>query len=349
MSRHSHAHAADEALLERARDLHRRIAVADLHSHALIGADYMGFGVSRPRPPFRSWNPLRNLFDLVDFPRAQEGGVSLLVHVAYVLPRPGGGGYVERTFRQREALARLVEGSGGRAELAESAAEVERIRAAGKVAAMFAVEGGKSLGGRLETLARLRAAGCVYLTLTHFTNNDLSGSATDPRKKGLTGLGREAIAEMNRLGILVDVTHCSLSAKLEALRISRQPVIYSHTGFSRFVAAERMTTPEEIRAVAASGGVVGVLLSPYFLKGRVRDVGPSDVVDVLEHICSLVGAEHAAIGSDFDSGLPPPTGMRDVRDYPRITAEMLRRGWSEETIATIWGGSFLRVLRAVGR
>jgi len=336
-------------LLDRARALHRRILVGDLHSHALIGADYMGFGTSRRPPAFEGWNPLRNLFDLVDLERAAEGGVGLLVFVAYVLLRPGGSGYVERTLRQRETLAKLVAASGGRATLAASAADVEAARAAGKIAVMFAVEGGKSLGGKLETLARLRDAGCAYLTLTHFTNNALSGSATDPRPLALTPLGREAIAEMNRLGILVDVTHCSLAAKLEAMRLSTLPVIYSHTGLARFVKAERMTTDDEIREVARTGGIVGVLLSPYFLKGRMKGVGAADVVDVIEHICTVAGTDAAAIGSDFDSGLPPPSGMRDIRDYPQITAEMLRRGWREDLIEKVWSGNFLRVLRAAGR
>jgi membrane dipeptidase len=109
-----------------------------------------------------------------------------------------------------------------------------------------------------------------------------------------------------------------------------------------------MTTDEEVRAVAASGGFVGVMLSPWFLKGR-RRAGVADVLDVVEHVCALVGPEHVAIGSDFDSGLPPPDGIRDIRDYPEITVEMVRRGFDEATIAKIWSGNFLRVLAAAGR
>jgi membrane dipeptidase len=334
-------------LRERALAIHRKTCVADLHSHALIGSGYLGFDVGRVRPTFRTWNPLRNLLDLVDLPRAREGGLGVVVFVAYVLPRMFGS-YMSKTEAMIDTLRRILERSDGRAAFAQTAADVDRLRAEGKIAAMLAVEGGHSLDGRLENLERLRAAGCVYLTLTHFVNNLLCGSATDPRKLGLTAFGRDVVREMNRLGLLVDVTHCSIEAKREAADLSTSPVIYSHTGLRKFVDAERMTTDDEIRMVAAKGGIVGILLSPYFLKGRMR-AGVTDIVDCLEHVISVGGVDHVAIGSDFDSGLPPPTGMRDMRDYPEITVEMVRRGFAEDVIAKVWSGNFLRVLRAIGR
>jgi membrane dipeptidase len=337
----------EREIRERGLAIHRRTCVADLHSHGLLGAGYLGLDLGRVRRPLKRWNPVRNLLDLVDLPRAQEGGLGVIVFTVYVLPA------IVRDYRTLTdgmiaTLKQLVEKNSDRVRFAATADEVLAARASGHIAAMFAVEGGHSLGGELASLERLRAQGCVYLTLTHFVNNALSGSATDLRKKGLTPFGRDAIREMNRLGILVDVTHSSLDAKLEAARISTAPVIYSHTGLRRFVDAERMTTDEEIRAIAATGGLVGLLLSPYFLKGRFR-AGVADIVDNIEHVCSLVGPDHVAIGSDFDSGLPPPDGIRDVRDYPEITIEMVRRGIDEATIAKVWSGNFLRVLRAVGR
>ncbi len=337
----------DRDLRERALAIHRRTCVGDLHTHALIGAGYLGMDMARPRRAFARWNPLRNLLDLVDLPRAQEGGLGLVVFTAYVLPALFRS-YPGLTDGMIDTLRALIDRSPDRAAFATTAADVRRIRASGRIAAMLAVEGGHSLGGDLRNVERLRAAGCVYLTLTHFVNNALSGAATDPRALGLTPFGRDVVKEMNRLGILADLTHCSAQAKMEAAELSSAPVIYSHTGLRRYVRAERMTTDDEIKMVARKGGVVGILLSPYFLKGR-RRAGAADIVDCLEHAIAVGGVDCAAIGSDFDSGLPPPDGIRDIRDYPEITVEMVRRGFDDATIARIWSGNFLRVLEAIGR
>lgn len=340
-------HDRERELRERALAIHRRTCVADLHSHALLGAGYLGRDLGGKRRALARWNPLRNLLDLVDLPRAQEGGVGLIVFTVYVLPAVFRS-YPQITDGMIATLKSHIDRAPERAAFATTGADVARIRAGGRIAAMLAVEGGHSLGGRLENLARLREQGCVYLTLTHFVNNELCGAANDPRPLGLTSLGREAIQEMSRLGVLADLTHCSRKAKIEATELSRTPVIYSHAGLRRFVPAERMTTDDEIRAVARKGGVIGILLSPYFLKGRLR-AGPADVVDCIEHVISVGGVDSVAIGSDFDSGLPPPDGMRDIRDYPELTVEMVRRGFDEATIAKVWSANFLRVLAAVGR
>jgi membrane dipeptidase len=339
-------------LRTRALALHRSLpVVADLHSHALLGIGYMGWELDRPRPPFRRWNPLRNLCDLVDLPRAREGGVTLLVFTVYVLPAIERR-YFRRTLRMIERYRRYLDKHREIAAHAASAAEVERARAEGKIACMLAVEGGHSIDGRLENLERLREEGVVYLTLTHFLDNALSASATHAgllrRNCGLTRLGKEAVREMNRLSILADVTHCSQRARRETAAISRQPLIFSHVGLRRFVDVRRMATDDELRMVRDSGGLCGLLLSPYFLNGT-RTGGADAIAENLLHMIDVMGEDHVAIGSDFDSGLPPPTGFRDMRDFPEITVELLRRGLPERAIAKAWGGSFLRLLRAIGR
>lgn len=343
--------AVEDDVRARALALHRRIAVADLHSHTLIGVGYLGYEIDRPRPPLRRWNPLRNVFDLMDIPRAREGGVSILVFVAYALPSPFKG-YWRKTEDLIARFRRYIAKHADTAEAAATAADIERIRAAGKTACLLAVEGGHALEGRLERLAALREAGVVYLTLTHFVDNALSAAATDAdlrgRDLGLTRLGKEAVAECNRLSILLDVTHCSQRARRETMALSKQPVIYSHAGLRRFVDMARMVSDDELRRVRDGGGLVGLLLSPRFLTGR-RRAGVGAVADNLLHMLDVMGEDHAAIGSDFDSGLRPPDGMRDVRDFPEITVELARRGLGERTIEKLWAGNFLRVLRAVNR
>ncbi len=344
---------AEENLRARALALHRALPlVADLHQHALLGIGYFGWELRRPRPPFRPWNPLRNLFDLVDLPRARAGGVTALVFAVYVLPSLGRG-YFARALRMIDRYRRYVAKHADAAAHAATADEVERARAAGKVACLLAVEGGHVLEGRIGNLERLRAEGVVYLTLTHFLDNELSASATDAdlrgrAGRGLTRLGREALREMNRLSILADLSHCSRRARREAAALSRQPVIYSHAGLRRFVDVARMASDDDLRAVRDTGGLAGQLLSPYFLDGR-RRAGLPEIARNLLHMIDVMGEDCVAIGSDFDSGLPPPDGLRDVRDYPEITVELVRRGLSERAISKIWGDNFLRVLRAVGR
>jgi len=339
---------SDDALRAQALAIHRRTCIADIHTHGLLGIGYLGLDLGRGGPGLSRRNPLRNILDLVDLPRAREGGVKALVFVSYVLPSPLKR-YDEKTKRMVAAFRRFLARHEGRIEQAFAADDVARINAGGKIAAILAVEGGHALGGRLAMLEWLREAGAVYLTLTHFVNNDLSASATHPgRDYGLTPRGREALREMERLGILADLSHSSRRAKRDAFRLARAPLICSHTGLRRFWGAARATGDDEVRAVAATGGLVGLLLSPVFLAGRTR-AGVEAIVANVDHICSLVGADHVCIGSDFDSGLPPPDGMRDLRDYPEITVALVRRGYDEETIAKIWSGNFFRVLRAVGR
>jgi membrane dipeptidase len=338
----------DADLRARARAIHRRVCVADFHTHALFPITHLGWDLGRASPAFRAWNPLRNFYGLIDLPRMIQGGVKALVFVSYVLPRPWRG-YARATLRSIDAFRRFLARNEDRIEAAATAAEVERANARGKVAALFAVEGGHALGGDLRTLEPIRAAGAVYLTLTHFVNNDLSGSATHPgRDIGLTARGREAVREMERLGILPDVTHSSARAKRDTVRIARGPVICSHTGLKRFWGAARATSDDEVRAIAGTGGVIGILLSPIFLKGARRATVDA-IADNIDHVISLVGPDHVCIGSDFGSGLTPPEGLGDISDYPEITVSLVRRGHDEATIAKVWSGSFLRVLRLVGR
>ncbi|GIW71933.1 MAG: dipeptidase [Planctomycetota bacterium] len=331
-----------------ARQLHQELLVADLHTHLMLGVGYLGFDVCRPYPWWARRGPLKNLFGTVSIEQARAGGLDLLVAVVYLLPNPW------RSYRRalRHQLARLralCERHAGQVLHARSSAEVLAAREQGKLALMLAVEGGHAIEADLAELELLREHGAIYLTLSHFINNRLAATATHPgRDWGLSARGRELVRQCNRLGILLDITHSSPRARSEVLRLSAQPVIYSHTGLRRFVPAARMTTEEELRAVRAAGGVVGLLLSPYFLNGTLR-AGLGDVARNLEHMCEVMGAEHVAIGSDLGSGLPPPTGLRSLADYPALTAALVARGFSRAALAQIWGESLLRTLRAIGR
>ncbi|RME76892.1 MAG: hypothetical protein D6776_00465 [Planctomycetota bacterium] len=329
--------------------LHHSLRVADLHTHPMLGVGYLGLGLRGGWPRWALRGPLRNLLGLVTPEQARRGGVDLLVFVIYQLPNPRRSyrAGLRRQLRRFEALCARYAGT---LQHVRSSEEIERAWAGGKVAVLLALEGGHSIERHPEDLVWLRDKGLVYLTISHFIDNRLCGTATHPlrRRWGLSRRGREVVRLCDELGIVLDVTHSSDRARREIARLSRLPVIYSHTGLRRFVPLERMQTEADMRAVARDGGLVGQLLSPYFVSGRLHgDV--DEVARNLEYMCEVMGPEHVAIGSDFDSGLNPPAPLRSIADYPLLTAAMQRRGLGRAAIEQIWSGSFLRLLRAIGR
>jgi membrane dipeptidase len=228
---------------------------------------------------------------------------------------------------------------------------IERARAQGKIAFIHAVEGGHVLEGRLENLARLYDWGVRSLTLTHFINNNLADSTLDPRHKftgqrGLTPFGREVVTQMNALGLMIDLAHSSERAFWQALELTTQPVIVSHTGVRHFVPWEICLSDEQLRALARNGGMVGIILSSFWLKRFQRVVDIKDLVDNLLYVRSLVGVDHVGIGSDFN-GAPPLRGAKTAADFPRIEARLLAAGLPDQDVAKIMGGNFLRVFRQV--
>ncbi len=327
---------------------HRSLFVADLHTHPMLGVGYLGLGLRGPWPRWARRGPLRNLLGLVTPEEMRRGGLDLVVFVIYLLPNPRRcyRPSLRKQVRRFEALCRRY------ADLlvhVRSSAEMHAARRAGKIGVALALEGGHAIERRPEDLVWLREKGLLYLTLSHFIDNKLCGTATHPgRHWGLSRRGREVVALCDELGILVDITHSSAKARAEVMRCARLPVIYSHTGLRRFVELRRMCTDAELRAVARMGGLVGLLLSPYFIHGR-RTASVEDAARVLEYMCERMGPQYVAIGSDLCSGLPLPEPLRTIGDYPALSAAMAARGFSRQSMAAIWGGSLLRLLTTIGR
>jgi membrane dipeptidase len=227
--------------------------------------------------------------------------------------------------------------------------EFRKAIAAGRIAAILGVEGGHALEGRLENLDRFYERGVRVLTVTWSNSNELGDSSSDENKphNGLSSLGRQAVRRMNELGMIVDVSHSSDRTVFDILDTSLSPVVASHSGIRARRDFNRNLTDEQIRAIGAHGGVIGVVFLPYFLREPEDEATIEDVLDCFDHICQLVGPDHAGLGSDFDGFGGALAGLEDVTKMGAIGAGLRRRGFAEGDIVKICGLNFLRVWDAV--
>ncbi len=237
-----------------------------------------------------------------------------------------------------------------------SASDVEREFGAGRIASLMGMEGGHVLENSLGALRAYYAAGARYLTLTHGCNTDWADSATDdPVHDGLTRFGQEVVREMNRLGMLVDLSHTSPATMHDVLDIAEAPVIYSHSSARALTDHPRNVPDDVLRRLPDNGGVVMVTFVPGFVSEALRTYeGPpadaprallTDVADHIEHIRDVAGIDHVGLGGDFDGISTVVLGLEDVSTYPALLEELERRGWTESDLRALVGGNVLRVMR----
>jgi membrane dipeptidase len=323
-----------------------------------------------------------------DIPRLKQGGVGAQFWSVFVPADFRGAEATRMVLEQIDVVHRLARRYPETFEVATTADDVVRIHKAGKIASLIGMEGGHAIGNSLGVLRGLYRAGARYMTLTHSKNNDWADSATDdPKHGGLTRFGEEVVREMNRLGMLVDLSHVSPQTMKEAMAISEAPVIFSHSS-ARTVTDHPRNVPDDVlRMVAEDGGVVMVTFVPSFVSEEVRRWGAEEdavearlkalhtgdpervkreleawvrehpspkatlaqVADHVEHVRKVAGIDHVGIGSDFDGISSTPTGLDGVEDFPALLAELMRRGWTEEEIKKLAGLNVLRVFREAER
>ena len=336
------------------RRYHDTLFVADLHADTLLWA----------RNPIR-----RGYYGHVDLPRLVAGGMSLQVFSA-VTKSPRGLNFerndadsdtitalviaqrwppatwtdlTERALHQAERLRRLDDDAGDAFAIIENRTDLDRLVAARKagrrtVGGVLAIEGLHAAEGEIERLRRLHAAGYRMMGLTHFFDNAVGGSAHGIEKGGLTAFGRTAIAEMERLGIMVDLAHASPRLVDDVLDVATQPVVVSHTGVKATCARTRNLSDDQVRRVAANGGVIGIA----FFGEAVCGGDVHAIVAAIRHVVALAGVAHVALGSDFDGAVRTPF---DATGMPLVTDALLRSGLDRDAIAAIMGGNVLNVLR----
>ena len=321
-------------------------------------------------------------FTHTDLPRLATGGVGAQFWSVFVPAELDGDAAVATTLEQIDLVRRLVARHHEKLELALTAADVGRIMADGKIASLIGAEGGHSIGSSLGVLRALHALGVRYLTLTHNRNVPWADSATDePACGGLTDFGREVVAEMQRIGMLVDLSHVSPETMSDALDAATRPVIFSHSS-ARAVTDHPRNVPDAIlERLPANGGVAMATFVPMFVSVASRewelraiaeaerrgvdyrdlasraelddwvkanpmpDATVANVADHIEHMRDVAGTDHVGVGGDFDGTERLPSGLTDVSCYPVLFAELLDRGWSEADCGKLASGNIIRVLR----
>lgn len=323
-----------------------------------------------------------------DFPRLRAGGVGAQFWSVYVPARYSAPESTALVFEQIDLMQRIIARYPRQLEFADSAADIVRIHRAGRIASMFGMEGGEAINNNLALLRSFRRAGVLYMTLTHATTIDWVDSATEaPQHEGLSPFGEEVVREMNRIGMLADLSHVSADAMRDAIRVSEAPVIFSHSSAFAITAHPRNVPDDVLEMMRANGGVVMVNFNAPFVSeamrawsaqrraedARLNSLNPdnaeaahvglaawmeanphprvtvSDVADHVEHIARVAGHAHVGLGADYDGVFYLPEGMEGVDGYTPLFAELMRRGWSDAEIAALAGGNLLRALREAER
>lgn len=373
-----------------AMEIHKRVITIDTHCDTpmgLIQGD-LDVGKKNNAPGSR-----------VDFPRMEEGGLDAIFFAAFTSQRPR---TEENTQKAYELANQMIEKTyevcekyNGMAEVATAPEDVVRLEKEGKRAIYIGMENGFPIGQELDRVEEFYNKGVRYVTLCHSSNNDICDSSTDkngPEFDGLSPFGEKVVKEMNRLGMLIDVSHISDKAFYDVIELSEVPVFASHSSVRAIAHHNRNMTDDMIKALAKNGGVIQICLLDDYIKDpdtttvryqkeqelrivfntsfakmseeeqaevrkQWRELGEkypkqlptvADCVDHIDHVKNLVGIDYVGIGSDFDGG-GGLADCADVSQMPNITAEMLKRGYTEEEIAKVWGGNFLRVFSEVAK
>jgi membrane dipeptidase len=333
----------------RATELLRAAPVVDGHNdlpwalRLRLGTDpgtvTAGIDLTHPQPELHT--------DLI---RLRDGGVGAQFWSVYVPCELAGHEAVTAVLEQIELVHALIARYPEHLALARTAGEVEAAIATGRVASLLGAEGGHCLAGSLGVLRALHRLGVRYLTLTHNRNVPWADSATDePAAGGLTDFGRRVVAEMNRLGMLVDLSHVAPSTMRDALDASTAPVIFSHSS-CRAVHDHPRNVPDDVLArLPGNGGVCMVTFVPAFVSPAAPHATVEHVVAHVEHARDVAGIDHIGLGGDYDGTSAVPVGLEHVGRYPVLFQALLDRGWSDEDCAKLAGRNALRVLRAAER
>ncbi len=374
----------DAKLRERAMKLHREAIVIDTHNDITSPMTDQGYDLGARDTSGRTQT---------DIPRMKEGGLDAEFFAIYVSASYArNGGSARRALEMIDGVYEQARRHPESLEMAFTADDIRRIHKTGKIAALMGIEGGHAIEDSLSALRQFYRLGVRYMTLTHSNTNNWADSSGDSNNQnvkhhnGLTEFGREVVREMNRLGMMVDISHVADKTFWDAVEVSQAPVIASHSSARALTDIPRNMTDDMLKAVAQKGGVVMVNFGrsfvntkyvkpnagtqakmdeirnqysgdPATMRAKLRELqGPPPrvtldmLIEHFVHIAKVAGVDHVGIGSDFDGvGGQLPEGMEDISKLPAITYELLKRGWSDADVKKVLGENFLRTMAEVER
>lgn len=362
----------NDPLWKRALEIHREAIVVDTHSDLTSRMVDENVDIGK-----------RLADGHQDLPRMAEGGLDVEFFSIYVSASYAKKGGLERALQMIDSVYEAAKKHPDRMEIAYSSGDIARIVKSGRLAACMGLEGGHGLENSFAALRILHRLGVRYVTLTHSNTNDWADSISDmPRWGGLNELGEKMIAEMNRIGVMVDISHVSDETFADVLRVAKAPVIASHSSARALCAMPRNMTDDMLREMKKNGGVVMINFGSGFIsrswgdrsalimneiktkhqgnlqiwKQMWREMDKEqplarpkleELIDHIEHVAKVAGVEHVGLGSDFDGVESVPEGIDDVTRLPHITYQLLKRGFTAEDVKKILGGNLLRVLARV--
>lgn len=332
----------DKAILQ----LHKRATVVDAHIDTLL--DIM----VPPARPMKFPTP-RNFAERsdkghVDLPRLSESGVDLQVFAAYIQPEYKIERALHRVMQLADRFYQMLDARKDKMALFTKVSDVYEAERTEKIAAMLSIEGGEAVEADLGILRMLHKLGVRAITLTWNERNQIADGAAEGRTKGgLTNFGVELVGEMNKLGMVVDVSHLSDTGFFDVIQTTKSPIVASHSNCRALCNHRRNLTDEMIKLLADNGGVMGMNFAPAFVDEKKDNASLERVLDHVDHIVKVVGADYVGLGSDFDGIESTPKGLEEVTKMPYFTEGLMKRGYKEDDIVKILGGNFLRVFKKV--
>lgn len=333
-------HIVDKAeLYRKARELHNQMLSVDTHCDTPLEFKHKGFDIGK-----RENNQ-------VNIPKMEEGMLDAIFFAAYT-----GQGPRDRVSSQKtvDKIDGLIKGIYDQVEMnkdicgiAYTVNDLIRLKSEGKKTIFIGIENGYGIGKDITNIERFKKLGVNYITLCHTKPNDICDSSSDKAEwNGLSSFGKDVIKEMNKLGVLIDVSHASEKTFWDVIELSTQPIIASHSSVQALCYHDRNLTDKQIKAIADNGGVVQICLVDLFINKNREKASLMDAINHIDYAVKIAGIDHVGIASDFDGG-GGLIGCMGSNDMINITVKLLERGYSEEDIAKIWGKNFLRVLAEV--
>lgn len=324
-----------------ADSIHRKYITIDSHNDSALWYNHPNgdFGVTKGQ---------------VTFPLMKQGGLDAAFFAIYLEQGERDAASLDSVFNSAcneiAMFKKYVSAREKEAEFATSPKDVRRIKGAGKRAVILAIENGYGIGDKLERVDKFYEMGARYITLCHNGNNnicDASMSKTAPEHNGLSPFGREVIARMNQLGMMIDISHASSETVFDVLECSTAPIIASHSGAWAIKNHNRNLKESEIKAIASKGGVIQVATGRFFLSNLPKhQVTVKHIADHIDHVVSIAGIEHVGLGTDFDGG-GGVVGLENTSKMKALTIELLKRGYTSQQLGLFWGGNLLRVWETV--